>query len=80
MERVIGMWGNSLAMRIPKGFATALGLHIETTVEVSVEEDKLVITKSIPQVPTLDELLSQVNPDDTPGEFDWGPRVGREAW
>lgn len=80
MQKIIGMWGNSLALRIPKGFATTLGFDNETTVELVVEDDKLVVKKSLAQVPTLDELLSQVSPENVPGEFDFGPRVGREAW
>jgi len=29
---------------------------------------------------TMAELLEGYTPDDGPGEVDWGPAAGREAW
>ena len=44
MRTRVQKWGNSLALRIPKAFATEVGLQRETSVEVSLSDGKLVIT------------------------------------
>ncbi|MFC1957266.1 AbrB/MazE/SpoVT family DNA-binding domain-containing protein [Chloroflexota bacterium] len=44
MKTRVQKWGNSLALRIPKPFATEVGLQRETTVEISLANGKLIIT------------------------------------
>ena len=44
MKTRVQKWGNSLALRIPKSFASEVGLEKETSVEVSLSDGKLVIT------------------------------------
>ena len=43
MKTRVQKWGNSLALRIPKSFASEVGLKSESPVEVSMEDGKLVI-------------------------------------
>jgi len=73
-------WGNSLALRIPKPFATEIGLRRNSPVEVSLVEGRLVIVPVVEPALTLEHLLAQVSEDNLHGEIETGPAVGREAW
>jgi antitoxin MazE len=72
--------GNSLAVRIPKSFATEVGLRKETSVEVSLADGKLVITPLREPKLTLKQLLAKVTKEDLHGEVDIGPATGSETW
>ena len=76
----IQKWGNSLALRIPKSFATEIGLHRETSVDVSLANGKLLITPVAKPKLSLEELLSQVTEENIHHEIDTGPSMGNEAW
>ena len=76
----IQKWGNSLALRIPKAFADSVGLGNGTEVELIIEDEKLVITRSAASHPDLEDLLSRVTPENMQEEIDFGEPVGREAW
>jgi antitoxin MazE len=78
MKARIQKWGNSLALRIPKTFASEAGLEADSPVEISVEEGRLVIAPVKPI--TLDELLARVTKENLHGEIQTGPAVGKEAW
>ena len=80
MKTRVQKWGNSLALRIPKPFATEIGLRRNSPVEVSVVEGRLVIVPVVEPALTLKHLLAQVNEDNLHGEIETGPAVGREAW
>lgn len=43
MKTRIQRWGNSLALRILKSFANEVGLEQDSSVEISLEDGKLVI-------------------------------------
>jgi antitoxin MazE len=79
MQTQVGKWGNSLAIRIPGAYAKDLGLADGMDVDVTLVEGGLLL-----QAPkksyTLEELVSQITPENLHGETDWGPAVGREAW
>ena len=59
MKTRVQKWGNSLALRIPKAFATEAGLRANDTVELSVVEGVLVIQPVASQPLTLDELFAE---------------------
>jgi len=80
MKTRIQKWGNSLALRIPKSFASEVGLQRETSVEVSLADGKLVITPVARPKPTLKQLLSKVTKENLHHEVDTGSAVGNEAW
>jgi antitoxin MazE len=80
MKTRVQKWGNSLALRIPKSFADEIGLRRETTVEVSVIDEKLVIAPVAKPEPTLKQLLAKVTKENLHREVDTGRVVGSEAW
>ena len=80
MRTRIQKWGNSLALRIPKSFATEVGLHRETSVEISLADGKLVITPVAKPKLTLKQLLAKVTKENLHHEINTGHAVGNETW
>lgn len=70
-------WGNSLGVRIPKTLAMKVGLEEGSEVDIDVEKGHLVIK---PKIKTLEELLSQITPDNLHSEIQTGKARGRETW
>ena len=80
MKTRVQKWGNSLALRIPKSFAEEAGLRENGAVDLSLVGGTLIVQSVAPQPPTLEELLRGVTKENTPGEWDTGPAVGKEVW
>jgi antitoxin MazE len=80
MRTRVKKWGNSLALRIPKSFATEVGLDFDTPVDVSLVDGKLIVVPAIEPALTLEYLLAQVTEDNLHREIDTGPAMGNEAW
>ncbi len=80
MKTRVQKWGNSLALRIPKTFATEAGLGEDTPVDLSLVKGKLVVQALSDEQLSLDELLRRVTDKNLHGEWDTGPAVGREVW
>ena len=75
---VVGRWGTSLAVRLPRDAALAAGFENGTSVEVEARRGEVVIRSVRPRY-SLDELLEGVTPEAMREAFDWGPDAGREA-
>jgi len=80
MRTRVRKWGNSLALRIPKSFATEVGLDFDTPVDMSLVDGKLIVTPAIEPTLTLEHLLAQVTDDNLHREIDTGHAMGNEAW
>lgn len=80
MAITLHRWGNSVGLRVPKPMLEQLGLAEGSEVEVKVEGDRLVIERHRPKRLSLQDVLKGFAPDNQPGEVDWGPPVGKEAW
>lgn len=74
----IQLWGNSLALRVPKPVAEQLGLRQGVEVDLQVEGDRLVIARRRAARTPLADLLAQCRPDNRPETVDFGPPAGRE--
>ena len=79
VQQKISAWGNSLGIRLPQAIAQQVGFVEGTSISISVEGDKVVLTPTQPKY-DLDELLKDVTPDMQHDEFEWGAPVGEEAW
>ena len=73
-------WGNSLALRIPKSFATETALDPGAEVDLTVEGGRLVITPLEPVPYSLEDLLAGISSSNLHGEQDTGESVGAEVW
>lgn len=80
MKTRVQKWGNSLAVRIPKPFATEIGLQQDSPVELSLRDGQLVILPMVEPSLTLEQLLAQVTEDNLHAEIESGPAVGNEVW
>ncbi|MEJ5375594.1 MAG: AbrB/MazE/SpoVT family DNA-binding domain-containing protein [bacterium] len=80
MQTRIQKWGNSFALRIPKSFAQEIGLDQDATVNVSLEDGRLVVVPVAEPPLTLEQLLEQITEDNIHHDIDTGPAVGEEAW
>ena len=79
MITTIQRWGNSLALRIPKAFASQANLEEDTRVDLMIRGESIVVRVARPEY-SLDDLLKQVTPSNRHGESDWGEAVGNETW
>jgi antitoxin MazE len=80
MKSRIQKWGNSLALRIPKSFATEINLKQDSWVQLSLIEGKLIIMAVKEQNFSLEELLAKVTDKNIHHEVDTGMAVGEEIW
>ena len=62
-------WGNSLAILLPQHIATQIGLEKNSLVDISVENEKLLLKPSRPSY-SLDELLAGVTTDNLHQEIE----------
>lgn len=72
-------WGNSLAVRIPRGFAEQLMIQQGSEVDLSLDGDQLVIKPKRREL-SLSELLAQVTDENIHAEIATGEPTGREVW
>jgi antitoxin MazE len=79
MRVQVQKWGNSLAVRIPKPFATDANVREGTQLDLAVSEGRLVATPVRRRRPSLRQLLSRVTARNLHGVVDSVPPVGREA-
>jgi antitoxin MazE len=70
-------WGDSLAVRIPKAVIEQACLHEGDSVLIEVL-DGHVQSRPGRRIPTLEELVAQITPENRHGETDWGADVGKE--
>lgn len=80
MKTRVQKWGNSLALRIPKSFASEVGLCKETAIEISLVDGKLLITPLTKPELTLKQLLAKVTSENLHHEVDTGNAIGKEIW
>ena len=80
MNAKIQKWGNSLALRIPKAFATEARLKQGVVVDLAVVDGKAILNPDLPLKYSLDELLAGVSKQNIHSQIDTGPPVGREVW
>ena len=77
----IQKWGNSLGVPHTEEHRGGIARIQEgCSVELSVEEGRLIIVPLKKRKYTLKELVDGITPENMHGEFDWGPPVGKEAW
>ncbi len=80
MQATIQKWGNSLAIRIPKAFVKEANVADGTTVDLSVDDGKIVIDPHPKSAYRLDDLLKGVTKRNSHAEVVTGDAVGPEVW
>ncbi|MBE0644174.1 MAG: AbrB/MazE/SpoVT family DNA-binding domain-containing protein [Bacteroidetes bacterium] len=80
MRGKIQKWGNSHAIRIPAAFVKEANVAYGTSVDISVEDGRIVIAPDPWADYRLDDLLDGITDENLHAEIDTGKAVGREAW
>lgn len=78
MKGAVARWGNSLALRLPKGLTESADLNEGDDVDLRVEDGRIIVTKARPRY-TLEALMADYRPEHRHGETDWGAPVGKEV-
>lgn len=76
-------WGNSLAVRVPRGVAEKAGLNPDDALEVEVVRGKIVFTPAAKDKRPkyrLADLVRKITSKNRYKEADFGAPVGREVW
>ena len=74
----VAKWGNSLAVRLPKGVVEDVSLSEGDAVDIATSDGRIVISRAEPKI-TLGDLLAAYRPEHRHGEPIDAPR-GREVW
>lgn len=80
MYTSIQKWGNSQAIRLPKGILEAASLQENDKVEIKVENDCIIIRRVKKQHKTIEERIAEYSGDYICGEWDTGKPQGKEVW
>jgi antitoxin MazE len=80
VETKIQRWGNSLGLRIPKSFAAEAHVEAGSTVDLTVEDGRLVVRPVPARIYDLASLVAGITRDNIHEETDWGEPRGREVW
>jgi antitoxin MazE len=76
----IQKWGNSLGLRIPRSFAAEAQVEEGATVDLSVDNGRLMVRPLRVRKYSLSALLRKVSRGNLHGEVSTGKAVGRERW
>ena len=77
MRAVVKKWGNSAAVRIPKGVMQAAQIEIEQVVEIREEGGQVLIVPVRPEL-DLNQLLKGISSKNLHDPEDFGAPTGRE--
>jgi antitoxin MazE len=73
----LAKWGNSLAVRIPKAVAEEARMREGDSVVVEALDGRIEVRRG-EKIPTLEELVAKITPQNRHKETDWGPACGKE--
>lgn len=76
-QAAIRAWGNSQGIRISKKVMEKLDLKVSDVLDVTVENNTLVLRKSF-EHKTFEERLAEYNGEISVEPFDWGEPAGKE--
>jgi antitoxin MazE len=80
MKARIQKWGNSLALRIPKSFASDSSLEQGSVVDLSLDNGRMIVERISEEEYSLEDLLGRVTKKNLHSEVDFGTPVGKEVW
>lgn len=80
MKTAIRRWGNSLALRIPRAYATETRLSEGSDVELTLKSGTLVVRSLARKRHSLTDLLKRITRTNRHGSVETGKAVGQETW
>ena len=79
MRAIVKKWGNSAAVRIPRGILQAANLSLDETVDVREQGGQIVIKPVRSRKVDLAQLLASITPENLHAGVDFGSPVGKES-
>jgi antitoxin MazE len=79
MRAIVKKWGNSAAIRIPRGILEAANVGLDDTVDVREQGGQIVIKPVRSRKIDLAQLLASITPENLHAGVDFGRPVGRES-
>lgn len=79
MEAKIQKWGNSMGIRIPSNILKTIGITLNDILDISLDDDKIVISKPKKKF-SLDQRIKEYSGPDLTKEFVWDEKRGKEIW
>ncbi len=80
MFTTIQKWGNSKAVRLPKGILEEVSLDENDTVEILTEKDYIIIKPAKKRHKRLEERIAEYSGEYKCTELDSGEAKGKEVW
>lgn len=80
MKTAVQRWGNSLALRIPRAYASEIRVGEGSEVELRTKSGALVVQPIRRNPHSLAELLKRITPTTRHRSISTGPAVGQEVW
>ena len=80
MEAKLQKWGNSDGIRIPSSFLKLLNLKTDDILNMTLENDKIIITKPKKTRISLKERFEKYNGENLAKDFSWDEAKGKELW
>jgi antitoxin component of MazEF toxin-antitoxin module len=69
-----------LGVRIPKSFSTQAGITEGSSIEISIDGDKITIAPKRKNEYSIDELISLISEDNVHYEIKTDGPIGNEIW
>ena len=80
MRSKVQLWGNSLALRIPKYIANQMNINNGSNVDISLEEEKIIVKPIKDKNESLEYYLTRINENNIHNEVAFGEPSGGEVW
>ena len=80
MNTKVQKWGNSLGIRIPISITKSLNIKANTSIEIKIEGDKILMQPIKNIEYDLKKLISHINESNRHDEKEWGNPIGNEIW
>ncbi|HBY9717368.1 AbrB/MazE/SpoVT family DNA-binding domain-containing protein [Klebsiella variicola] len=77
-QAIVKKWGNSPSVRLPVAVMKAASLNVDDTVDIEVEDGRIIIVPVRQKEYSLDALLAGISTDNLHGKADFGPAEGKE--
>lgn len=75
---IVKKWGNSPSVRLPVAIMQAASLNVDDTVDIAVENGRIVIVPVKAKEYSIETLLAGITPDNIHEKADFGAPVGKE--
>ncbi|HAT1642333.1 TPA: AbrB/MazE/SpoVT family DNA-binding domain-containing protein [Raoultella ornithinolytica] len=77
-QAIVKKWGNSPSVRLPVAVMKAASLNVDDTVDIEVEDGRIIIVPVRQKEYSLDALLAGISTDNVHDKADFGPAQGKE--